>query len=214
MLGAKGLTQMRAYRWRRVLRRTGQWVEADGAPAVSKAATVKKRRPAVRFARVAVSDTPPPSASMLLRLVLTNGRRAELEIGGVAATRRGDRRSRAGGVIRPIAAAVVYLCVAPTDLRKQAASLALLVEQGLKRDVFAPALYVFSNARRDRIRILYWERNGLVLWSKRLESERFIWPRMTEGDTVSMSGGELNQLLDGFDVWAQGHRELQLKRVG
>jgi len=117
-------------------------------------------------------------------------------------------------MIRPIATAVVYLCVAPTDLRKQAASLALLVEQSLKRDVFAPALYVFSNARRDRIRILYWERNGLVLWSKRLESERFIWPRMADGDTVSMSGAELNQLLDGFDVWARGHRELQLKRVG
>ena len=117
-------------------------------------------------------------------------------------------------MIRPTAAAAVYLCVAPTDLRKQAASLALLVEQSLKRDVFAPALYVFSNARRDRIRILYWERNGLVLWSKRLEQQRFIWPRMADSDTVSMSGGELNQLLDGFDVWAQGHRELQLKRVG
>lgn len=117
-------------------------------------------------------------------------------------------------MIRPVAAAVVYLCVAPTDLRKQAASLALLVEQGLKRDVFAPALYVFSNARRDRIRILYWERNGLVLWSKRLEQQRFIWPRMSDGETVSMSGSELNQLLDGFDVWAQGHREMALKRVG
>lgn len=117
-------------------------------------------------------------------------------------------------MIRPTAAAVVYLCVAPTDLRKQATSLALLVEQSLKRDVFAPALYVFSNARRDRIRILYWERNGLVLWSKRLEQQRFIWPRMSDGDTVSMSGSELNRLLDGFDVWAQGHRELPLKRVG
>jgi len=68
-----------AYRWRRVLRRTGQWVEADGTPAVSKAATVKKRGPAVRFARVAVRDSA-PSVSMLLRVVLTNGRRAELEL--------------------------------------------------------------------------------------------------------------------------------------
>jgi hypothetical protein len=72
-----------AYRWRRVLRRTGQWVEADGAPAVSKAVTVKKRGPAVRFARVTVRDTP-ASVSMLLRLVLRNGRRAELEIDGAA----------------------------------------------------------------------------------------------------------------------------------
>jgi hypothetical protein len=72
-----------AYRWRRVLRRTGQWVEADGAPASNKAATVKKRKAEVRFARVAVNDTPPASASLVLRLVLRNGRRAELEMGGV-----------------------------------------------------------------------------------------------------------------------------------
>jgi len=108
----------------------------------------------------------------------------------------------------------VYLCVAPMDLRKQATSLALIVEQSLKRNIFEAALYVFSNAKRDRIRILYWERNGLVLWSKRLEQQRFIWPRQIEGETVSMNGAELNQLLDGFDVWAQGHRELALKRVG
>jgi|SRR5450631_1152691 hypothetical protein len=74
-----------AYRWRRVLRRTGQWIDADGAAAAaSRAVTVKKRRAAVRFARVAVNDTLPTSAAMLLRLVLMNGRRAELEIGGVA----------------------------------------------------------------------------------------------------------------------------------
>ena len=72
-----------AYRWRGVLRRTGQWNEADGAPAVSKAAA-KKRKALVRFARVALKDTPVATASMCLRLVLTNGRRAELEIGGVA----------------------------------------------------------------------------------------------------------------------------------
>jgi hypothetical protein len=73
-----------AYRWRRVLRRTGQWIETDGTPAVSKAVLVKKRKATVRFARVAVNDTPPASAALLLRLVLRNGRRAELEMGGVA----------------------------------------------------------------------------------------------------------------------------------
>ena len=74
-----------AYRWRRVLRRTGQWIEADGTRVVGKAATVKKRKAAVRFARVAVQGARAvPSASMLLRLVLANGRHAELEIGGVA----------------------------------------------------------------------------------------------------------------------------------
>lgn len=68
-----------AYRWKRVLRRTGQWTEATAATAVKR----KKCAAAVRFARVALCDTPSP-ASMLLRVVLVNGRRAELEIGGVA----------------------------------------------------------------------------------------------------------------------------------
>ena len=73
-----------AYRWRRVLRRTGQWTEVGGTATVCQAATVKKRKAAVRFARVAVKDTAVASASMFVRLVLANGRRAELEIGGVA----------------------------------------------------------------------------------------------------------------------------------
>jgi transposase-like protein len=73
-----------AYRWRRVLRRTGQWIEADDRPAVGRVARVKKRKAVVRFARVAVKDTTAATASMCLRLVLRNGRRAELEIGGVA----------------------------------------------------------------------------------------------------------------------------------
>jgi transposase-like protein len=74
-----------AYRWRRVLRRTGQWIEADETPAVSKAAaTVKKHKTAVRFARVAVNDTPLASSALVLRLVLRNGRRAELQMGSVA----------------------------------------------------------------------------------------------------------------------------------
>jgi hypothetical protein len=68
-----------AYRWKRILRRTGQWVEAAAAPA----AKSKKRSSTVRFARLAVNDAPLPAA-MLLRLVLMNGRRAELEIEGIA----------------------------------------------------------------------------------------------------------------------------------
>lgn len=73
-----------AYRWRRVLRRTGQWLEAECMPAVSKPGAVKRRKTAVRFARVAVKDTPPASPSLVLRLVLRNGRRAELEMDDVA----------------------------------------------------------------------------------------------------------------------------------
>lgn len=54
-------------------------------------------------------------------------------------------------MMRPSAEVTVYLCVAPVDGRKQAASLALLVEQSLGRNVFEPALYVFTTRRRERV---------------------------------------------------------------
>jgi len=117
-------------------------------------------------------------------------------------------------MMRPAPEVTVYLCVAPVDMRKQATGLALLVEQSLGCNVFEPALYVFSNRRRDRVRILYWERNGLCLWSKRVEKQQFIWPRAMADAAVQMSGRELNVLLDGFDVWSRGHRALDVRRVG
>ncbi len=98
--------------------------------------------------------------------------------------------------MRPGPEVAVYLCAAPVDMRRQANGLALLVEQSLQRSVFEPALFCFSNRRRDRVKIVYWERNGLCLWSKRLE------------------GRELNALLDGFDVVRRGHRDLEFRRVG
>jgi transposase len=117
-------------------------------------------------------------------------------------------------MMRPAAEVAVYLCVAPVDMRKQAASLALLIEQSLRLNVFEPALFVFANRRCDRVRIVYWERNGLCQWSKRLERERFVWPRTSGAGTVTMSGRELNALLDGFDVWSRGHRAMSVQRVG
>jgi transposase len=118
-------------------------------------------------------------------------------------------------MMRPDANVAVFVCVDPVDMRKQAATLALIVEQTLKRNIFEAALYVFSNGRRDRIKIVYWQRNGLCLWSKRLEGrDRFIFPRQINGGTVTIRADELEELLDGFDVWREGHRELLVRRVG
>jgi len=95
----------------------------------------------------------------------------------------------------------VYLCVAPVDFRKSITGLSLLVEAGLGLDPFAPTLYVFINRRRDKLKILYWDKNGFCLWYKRLEQQRFKWPRAVTCATVTLNGEELNWLLDGFDVW-------------
>lgn len=78
----EGFDAEAAYRWKRILRRNGQWIEGDASLGAGKSARIKKLTPAIRFAHVAVSGVPP--TLMQLRLVLSNGRRAELDIGGVA----------------------------------------------------------------------------------------------------------------------------------
>lgn len=58
---------------------------------------------------------------------------------------------------------------------------------------------MFCNRGRDKIKLLCWERNGFIVWYKRLEKQRFRWPK--SADTVKLSGQELNWLLDGFDIF-------------
>lgn len=107
----------------------------------------------------------------------------------------------------------VYLCLDPVDFRKQINGLAALVQDVLRHDPFSEALFVFTNRRRDRVKVLYWERSGFVLWMKRLERERFHWP-LGDDATLTLSGQELNWLLDGFDLarW-RPHRRLHFDAV-
>lgn len=135
----------------------------------------------------------------------------------------------------------VYLHREAVDFRKSINGLAALVEQGLALDPFAAALYVFRNQRRDRIKILGWERNGYWLCMKRLEADRFIWPRQPvqqmrqptqqqpmaqlqraqpqraqpqETEVIEMTVEQLHWLLAGVDVEAlRGHRERRYHRA-
>lgn len=95
--------------------------------------------------------------------------------------------------------AVVYVCRVPVDFRKGMQGLGVLVEESLGLDPFSEQLFVFCNRRRDRVKVLYWERNGFCLWAKRLERQRFHWPKGIEA-VVSISGQPLNWLLDGYDI--------------
>jgi len=92
----------------------------------------------------------------------------------------------------------VYLHRAPVDFRLNINGLAALVEQALGRDPFAPTLYVFSNRRRNRVKVLGWDRNGFWLLLKRLEEDRFIWPG--EAEVPRLTVEQLHWLLEGIDV--------------
>jgi transposase len=95
----------------------------------------------------------------------------------------------------------VYLATEPVDLRRGHDGLCSLVKNRLGLDAFAGHLFVFVGRRGDRVKVLFWDRGGFVLYYKRLARGRFRMPRVPAGaDRVVLDGTELAMLLGGFDV--------------
>lgn len=115
-------------------------------------------------------------------------------------------------MVRPDNDLQVYLYADPVDMRKSIDGLSVLVEQEMALSPMTGALFVFCNRGRDKIKLLFWERNGFVVWYKRLENQRFRWPKA--GDVLNLTGQELNWLLDGFDLFDnQPHRTVYFDSV-
>lgn len=94
----------------------------------------------------------------------------------------------------------VHVALGHTDMRKGLDGLAMLVQQVLERDPFSGHLFVFRGRKADLIKILFWDGNGLCLFTKRLERGRFIWPMACEtGGTVSLTAAQLAMLIEGID---------------
>ena len=79
-------------------------------------------------------------------------------------------------------------------MRRQIDGLAILARDVIKADPLSGAMFAFINARRNKLKILVWERNGFILWYKRLERHRFHWPRVKDA-VLTVSGEELNRPL-------------------
>lgn len=109
----------------------------------------------------------------------------------------------------------VYLALGITDLRKSIDGLAVLVSQAFDLDPFAPALFVFCNRQRDKIKSLHWEHNGFWLYYRRLERGRFQWPQQDDaGPTLTVSRRELQWLLDGLSIeQTRGHQPVLARIV-
>ena|SRR2546430_5859764 len=92
----------------------------------------------------------------------------------------------------------VWLAVGHTDMRRGMNSLALQVQEVLKRDPHAGDLYVFRGRRGHLIKILWHDGIGMSLYAKRLERGRFLWPSPADG-IVAISAAQLAYMLDGID---------------
>lgn len=98
----------------------------------------------------------------------------------------------------------VFVCVQPTDMRKSFDGLSGMVRQILEQDPLSGALFLFRNRDRDRLKILYWDRDGLANWYKRLERGSFQFPTdltsSSEVTSCQITSEELSLLLDGIDL--------------
>ena len=107
----------------------------------------------------------------------------------------------------------VYLCLSPCDMRKSFDGLQSLAVESLQLDPFAGHLLVFANQRRDRIKILYWDRDGFAIWAKRLESGTYAFP-FGEPGRREISAGELGALLSGIDLSRAERRKRYQRAAG
>lgn len=95
----------------------------------------------------------------------------------------------------------VMLALQPIDFRKQANGLTAIVTGTLESQALDPkSLFVFVNRRKTSIRMLYWDTTGFAVWSKKLEKDRFKWPKKVEGSKLLLSTRELKWLLQGIDL--------------
>lgn len=93
----------------------------------------------------------------------------------------------------------IYLHREPIDFRAGINSLVALVEQSMQLDPLARAVFAFHNRKRDRVKLLLYDRAGFWLLLKRLEADRFIWPRRQQA-VIELTAEQLHLLLDGVDV--------------
>jgi transposase len=95
----------------------------------------------------------------------------------------------------------IYVCLAPTDMRKSFDSLAAVVREGLGHDPLSGHLFVFRSRRGDRVKLLWWDRDGLTLYYRRLEKGIFRFPTTNdpESRSIEVSSQELSLVLWGID---------------
>lgn len=108
----------------------------------------------------------------------------------------------------------IYLHRDPVDMRKSINGLSMIVLEEMKESFKGGRLFVFVSRCGRKLKVIYWDRSGFALWYKRLEEQRFHWPRDHESEAVAATADQLKNLLLGYDVFQEPHEYLRYERVG
>ena len=96
----------------------------------------------------------------------------------------------------------IYLHIAPVDFRKSINGLSVIVSESMDLPVFKPGLFVFCNRQRDKLKVLYWDNTGFALWYKRLEKDKFKWPKQCDQEILALNDEQWDWLLRGLNILA------------
>jgi transposase len=111
------------------------------------------------------------------------------------------------------AAVRIHLCTRPVDMRRSFDGLAAIVREQLGDDPLSGHLFVFHNKAADRVKFLYWDKDGLAIWYKRLEEGVFRFPT-AEGGRLEVNVADLAMLLDGVDLDSVRRRQRYRRPAG
>ena len=107
-------------------------------------------------------------------------------------------------MIGPPSNTQIWIAAGVTDLRRGFDGLSALVQNKLEKSPLSGQVFIFRGRRGDLVKLIWFDGDGLCLFSKRLERGKFIWPQATEG-SVSLTRAQLSMLLEGID-WRRPER--------
>lgn len=105
----------------------------------------------------------------------------------------------------------VYIAIGTTDMRKSINGLCQLVADNFEVNVFSGNLFAFCNRRHDIIKILFWDHNGFCIWHKRLEKDKFSWPKSPR-EVIDIESHQMSWLLAGLDI-STAHKQLTYSEI-
>lgn len=97
------------------------------------------------------------------------------------------------------AALRILISIEPIDMRRGIDGLSVLIAEQLQSDPQAKTLFLFCNRSRNKVKGLYWDKNGFVLIYKRLERKKFYIPKQFKDNKLEVTHEQLKWLLAGFD---------------
>jgi len=105
----------------------------------------------------------------------------------------------------------IYIRPGRTDMRKAINGLLIQAEQEMRLKVFEKSVFLFCGMTKRNLKVLFWDKNGFCLLQKKLDKDKFAWPK-DEAQALELSHADLDLLLQGFDISAR-HKEFKYSSI-